>query len=273
MFVLGLLFCGLVLSSCGSDEEEKNDELKYDCDCYSLVKKSGKKFNSKYDGQIFLAVKSMSSDGLYEITQSGEVFNGTCAILSKNRKKTVLGLFKYKDGYPVKKQKWYEFNGEKILIWDLDYNDKNEKTGYRMSLGRFERQDSITKTKYTIAYTNGYEEFNNNRNVYWYNFTKSEDKGWYINAENAQVKLGIEECWNQLPKTSRKEEEYNYDSGEFEMVEKFDVQIIKDLNTQNALTKKYIDCIASKKLKKWYFNEMKIDESANEGKELDVDED
>jgi hypothetical protein len=234
-FKFGAIALTLVLASCGG-EAEKSAEPEaapekplYDCECSTLHKEGGGYFKEQ-------SVKKM-------VTSDNNPYTGTCAILSNDRSQVVTFLAEYKDGYPVKKQKWELFNNERILISDYTFDDKNQKSGYNISLGKAEVMDSATNTKYAVRYTEWYHEYNKGREVLRYWFHDAAYKGWIIESENQDIKAAGDDCWNNA---QTKFNEFPY---------------IDRLDSRDKNMKSYLDCLASKNLKKWVFKEMKIDEN------------
>lgn len=259
-FKFGAIALTLLLASCGGEEAKKTETAAapekplYDCECNTLQTEGGDDFKQR-------SIKKM-------VTSDNKPYTGTCATLSKDRSQVVTFLAEYKDGYPVKKQKWELFNKERIMIWDFTFDDKNKKSGYNMTLGKVEVMDSATKIKYAVRYTSKYEEYNKGRKILGYTFSKDYAKGWIIKSETQDVQTAGDDCWNQVPITSRMEQ----DSWSLEQV-KVEKRSIDKLDLRDANTKKYLDCIASKELKKWVFKEMKIDENATvEDAEADIDD-
>jgi hypothetical protein len=270
-FKIGFFVLSAMISSCGSNEDEaaaKKNEVaekpQYDCECNTLQTESGRKFRE-------MSTKRMMS--------GGKPYTGTCATLSKDRSKIVTFLAEYKDGYPLKKQKWENFNNEKILVMELSFNDKNKKTGYKINVGRTERLDSSTNTKYSIVYPSKYEEWKEGRSIYSYSFSKYEDPetsydemyiganriGYRFNSEDeALVKL-TEACF---PKETVPDP-MHYMGDERTMERKI---VINNFDLKNPKIKQYFDCVETNKakIKKWFLKEMKIDE-ASAVAENDVD--
>jgi hypothetical protein len=255
-FKFGAIALTLLLASCGGEEAKKTETAAapekplYDCECNTLQTEGGDDFKQR-------SIKKM-------VTSDNKPYTGTCATLSKDRSQVVTFLAQYKDGYPVKKQKWELFNKERIMIWDFTYDDKNKKSGYSMTLGKAEILDSTTKTKYAIRYTSRYSEYNKGRKILGYTFSKDYEKGWIIKSETQDIQTAGDDCWNQMPiKTKTRY------IGDIPMTDPY----LDKLDQRDKNIKSYLDCLDSKKLKKWVFKEMKIDENTTvEDAEADIDE-
>jgi hypothetical protein len=261
MFVLGLLFCGLVLSSCGSDEASEVEKKLYDCECNTLVTEKGGRFRMG-------SVRKMLKDK--------KPYTGTCAILSQDRDAIVTFLADYSEGYPVKKQKWQLFNGEKIQTWDLSFDSKNLKSGYTMTLRQRDLGlDSAKNKRHKVIHTSSYKEFNTGKQVLNYDFSAggfydtghentmgTELRGEIITGSDQFKSLG-EDCWNKLPLIKKATADIY--TGEDIMVEVKNVFEWEKFAKNEPAAKSYLECLQSKELKKFIIKEAFLDESATVG--------
>jgi hypothetical protein len=128
--VFGVLFLfGTVLSSCGSSssgnetsDNDKKQAKEYDCECGKVIEKwqSGMK-------KAWIANKDNSPNGQND-------FTGTCAEFSDDRDKRLIGLYKYMNGYRVKKEQWYYNGDEKIKTSEVTYDEKDRPTGFEKTI-------------------------------------------------------------------------------------------------------------------------------------------
>lgn len=258
----------------GGDEKSGVEKPKYDCECDALVNEKGGKFR-------------MSSTK--KMMKESKPYTGTCAVLSKDRDAIVTFLAEYSQGYPVKKQKWELFNGEKIQIWDLSYDTKNRKSGYQLIL-RTEKGELDSKNKrHQVIYTASYEEYNNDRKVLNYSFEDEfsppkmieeeynvdqrlkQRGGYQITGSKEFEDLGLD-CWRKQPKITEQLTElgdYDYNTGMYN-------DVVRDIQTvvvfewdkyfkKDPAAKKYLECLQSKEIKKFIVKDAFIDESATVG--------
>lgn len=261
----------------GGDEKSGVEKPKYDCECGALVTESGGEFKR-------LSKKKMMKDG--------KPYTGTCAELSEDRDAVVTFLAEYSQGYPVKKQKWELFNGEKIQIWDLSYDTKNRKSGYQLIL-RTEKGELDSKNKrHQVIYTYRYDEYNNDKIVLNYSFDselgppkgieeeytdiyhKLKQKGGYqIVGSKEFEELGLD-CWRKQPKFTDQLVEtygdYDYNTGMYNDNVVRDIQLVDVFDwdkyfKKDPAAKKYLECLQSKEIKKFIVKDAFIDESATVG--------
>lgn len=245
-FKIGAIALTLFLASCGGGED--SNEPQYACECNTLVVEKGIS------------------------TLNGEPYTGACATLSKDRAREITFLAEYIDGFAVKNQRWQIFNNERILTEEVTFDDKNKKSGYRIFLGKAERIDSSTNTKYAIRYTETYEEWKDDRSIYRYTFGKYDDpetsyEHSYIGAERVGYRFRSEDkelinlTENFLPIETVPDPLY-FMGDERTMEKRI---MIESFNFKDPQIKKYFDRIESNKskIKKWILKEMKIDETSS----------
>ena len=245
-FKIGAIALTLFLASCGGGED--SNEPQYACECNTLVVEKGIS------------------------TLNGEPYTGACATLSKDRAREITFLAEYIDGFAVKNQTWQIFNNERILVEEVTFDDKNKKSGYRIFLGKAERIDSSTNTKYAIRYTQTYEEWKDDRSIYRYTFGKYNDpetsyEHSYIGAEREGYRFQSEDkelvklTENFLPMETVPDPLY-FMGDERTMEKRI---MIESFNFKDPQIKKYFDRIESNKskIKKWILKEMKIDETSS----------
>lgn len=250
----------------GGDEKSVVEKPKYDCECDALVNEKGGKFR-------------MSSTK--KMMKESKPYTGTCAVLSKDRDAIVTFLAEYSQGYPVKKQKWRLFNGEKIQIWDLTFDSKNLKSGYTILLKeRSLDLDSSTNKRHKVLHTTSYREFNKGKQVLNYNFSDggtydngfenvliSTYKGEVISGSKEFSSLG-DECWNKLPMVDAVSSDIF--SGDEVTVKVKNHFLWDKYSKKDPAAKKYLECLQSKEIKKFIVKDAFIDESATVG-EVEAD--
>jgi hypothetical protein len=283
--IIAFVGCFLLLTSCGGDgaDSAASDKPKYDCECGALVTEKGDEFKK-------LSKKKMMKDG--------KPYTGTCALLSKDRDAIVTFLAEYSQGYPVKKQEWELFNGEKIQITDLSFDTKNRKSGYQMRLATKKGALDSKNKRQEVIYTSSYREYNNDKEVLNYLFQHEflapkivreeynnvhhslEQKGGYMITGSKEFEDLALDCWRKQPiKTVQTEEMGDYDAntGMYNDVVR-DLQVVDVFDWDKYFkkdpgAKKYLECLQSKEIKKFIVKEAYIDESATVGDvEAKVDE-
>ena len=269
--------CFLLLTSCGGDgaDSAASDKPKYDCECGALVTEKGGEFK-------MASSKRMMKDD--------KPYTGTCAVLSKDRDAIVTFLAEYSQGYPVKKQRWELFNGEKIQIWDLSFDTKNRKSGYQMILMTEKGELDSKNKRHQVLYTYLYDEYNNDKKVLNYSFNSEigppkvieeeytdihhrlKQKGGYQITGSKEFEDLALDCWRKQPKITEQLVEsgdYDHYTGMYNDVVR-DVQVVDVFDwdkyfKKDPAAKKYIECLQSKEIKKFIVKDAFIDESATVG--------
>ena len=275
--IIAFVGCFLLLTSCGGDgaDSAASDKPKYDCECGALVTEKGAEFK-------MASSKRMMKDG--------KPYTGTCAVLSKDRDAIVTFLAEYSQGYPVKKQKWKLFNGEKIQIWDLSFDTKNRKSGYQMILNTAKGELDSKNKRQEVIYTSSYREYNNDKEVLNYSFENElfapkiveeeynnvhhslEQKGGFQITGSKEFEDPALDCWRKQPKTTKQLVEsgdYDHYTGMYNDVVR-DIQVVDVFDwdkyfKKDPAAKKYLECLQSKEIKKFIVKEAYIDESATVG--------
>ncbi len=214
----------MVISSCGSEGGSEEVKKEFDCECKTLFNQGGNVLYSMRGLATKRERKQASADNnqAFIDAKGDSVFTGTCAVLSDDRSKDILGLHSFDKGYRTKKSTYKMIKGEKIQTAEFTFNEKDKRTGWYIEI---QKQISGDDLYYVSEYAEEVDDIE--KYSYEIDYDQYEHVTFLWIKKNGELESNKTCTFSGLPYSTDK--------------------------SKTAELKSFLECVTKMKLKKWWY--------------------